>query len=127
MLSLVRFRRAVEIAACRSNFSSAGRKHVADFYMFYIGAEIASGNHVAQPVTSQHRLVERSTGRRSNKMAHSSIRMSLLIFRLTLLRKFQTLRQQQGETVYPVVTLLSHNQGLQTSCGLDFSFTQVLV
>ena len=47
------------------------------------------------------RRVKRSTERRSNKMADSSIRMSLLFFRLILLRKFQTLRQRQGETVYP--------------------------
>ena len=76
---MMRFRRAVEIAACRSNFSSAGRKLVADFYMFDIDEEIASGKHAAQPVTSQHRRVERSTGRRSNKMADSSIRMSFFL------------------------------------------------
>ena len=48
MFSLMQFLRAVEIAACgmSSKFSSAGQKHVAEFYMF--GEGIASGKHVAQ-------------------------------------------------------------------------------
>ena len=53
MLSLMRFRRRVaEIAACGmpSDFSSAGRKPVAEFYMFCFSEGIASGKHVAQTV-----------------------------------------------------------------------------
>ena len=55
MLSLVRYPREVEIAACgmSSDFSScrAGStwpKAVAEFDMFDIGEGIASGKHVAQ-------------------------------------------------------------------------------
>ena len=66
----------------------AGRKHVADFYMFYLGEGIASVKHV---VLTADQSVNRSTERRSNKMADSSIRMSLLGFfpHLISLRKFQ--------------------------------------
>ena len=68
-----------------SNVSSASRNHVAEFYnMFCFGEGIASGKHVAQLQTNQRRLVRRSTERRSNKMADSSIRVSpsVLSFRL---------------------------------------------
>ena len=77
MFSKMRFFRAVEITACDiSDCSSEGRKEVAEFYsMFYIREGIASGKHVAQTMTNQRRLAERST-ERSNKMADSSIRMS---------------------------------------------------
>ena len=40
--------------------------------------------------TNQRRRVKRSTERRSNKTADSSIPLNLLFSRLTLLRKFQT-------------------------------------
>ena len=67
-------------------FLSAGRKHVAEFYrMFHFGKGIASG----KLQTSQRRLVKTSTERMSNNIADFSIRMSILFFRLTLLRKFQ--------------------------------------
>ena len=62
------------------------------------GEGIASGKHVAQTTDQSARTGERLTERTSNKMADSSIRISLLLFRLTLLRKFH---QHQGEIGYP--------------------------
>ena len=40
----------VEITACgmNSDFSSVGQKHIAEFYMFYVGERITSGKHLVQ-------------------------------------------------------------------------------
>ena len=40
----------VEITACgvNSDFSSAGQKHIAELYMFYIGERITSGKLLVQ-------------------------------------------------------------------------------
>ena len=91
MRSLRRFRRAIGIAAfglssifrppARSTSKARGRiAHVL----------YRRGTCEWKARGADWRLVKRSTERRSNKMADSSIRMSPLFFRVSLLRKFQT-------------------------------------
>ena len=71
------------------DFSFVSRKQGTEFCnMLRFREGVASGKHVAQ--TSQRRVMKKLTERRSNKMADSSIRMSVQFFCLTLLRKFQT-------------------------------------
>ena len=61
------------------------------FYsMFYLGEGMASGKHVLQSAEQSAQTDDNVTERRPNKMAEFSIRRSLLFFRLTFLRQFQT-------------------------------------
>ena len=65
--------------------------------MFFIGEGMAGESVWHRLQMNQGRLVIRSTEKRSNKMADSSIPVSLLFFCLTLLCKFQTHFDSSGE------------------------------
>ena len=89
---MMRFCRADEIAACglSSDCSSPGRKHVAEFYMFYFGEGITRGKHVAQTADQSAQTCEKVDQKKvkQNGGLFDSIKFSVLS--LTLLHKLQT-------------------------------------
>ena len=72
-------------------------KHVALFYLLYIGKEIASGKHVEHTADQSAQTGEKVNWKKVKQNGGSSIGMGRLFFRLILLRKCQTLSDSSRE------------------------------